>query len=42
LRLVYSFNHLEAQRAFREAARLDPTCAMCYWGVALTVWLELQ
>ena len=36
LRLVYSFNHLEAQRAFREAARLDPTCAMCYWGVALT------
>ena len=36
LRLVYGFNHLEAQRAFREAARLDPTCAMCYWGVALT------
>ena len=36
LRLLYSFNHLEAQRAFREAARLDPTCAMCYWGVALT------
>ena len=36
LRLVYSFNHLEAQRAFREAARLDPTCAMCYWGIALT------
>ncbi|MGH7266906.1 MAG: hypothetical protein ACREMB_18960, partial [Candidatus Rokuibacteriota bacterium] len=36
LRLVYAFNHVEAQRAFREAARLDPTCAMCYWGVALT------
>src|SRR5687768_7189143 len=36
LRLVYSFNHLEAQRAFREAVRLDPTCAMCYWGLALT------
>jgi tetratricopeptide (TPR) repeat protein len=35
LRLVYAFNHHEAQRAFREAARLDPSCAMCYWGIAL-------
>src|SRR5437870_6900469 len=36
LRLVYAFNHHEAQRAFREAARLDPTCAMCFWGITLT------
>src|SRR6185369_17488805 len=36
LRLVYAFNHAEAQKAFREAARLDPGCAMCYWGIALT------
>ena len=36
LRLVYAFNHHEAQRAFREAARLDPDCAMCFWGIALT------
>ena len=36
LRLVYAFNHYEAQKAFREAARLDPGCAMCYWGIALT------
>src|SRR5687767_5512256 len=36
LRLVYAFNHAEAQRAFREAARLDPGCAMCFWGVAIT------
>jgi tetratricopeptide (TPR) repeat protein len=36
LRLVYGFNHFEAQRAFQEAARLDPGCAMCYWGIALT------
>jgi tetratricopeptide (TPR) repeat protein len=35
LRLVYAFNHEEAIRAFREAARLDPTCAMAWWGVAL-------
>jgi tetratricopeptide (TPR) repeat protein len=36
LRLVYAFNHHEAQRAFREAARLDPKCAMCFWGIAIT------
>ena len=36
LRLVYAFNHLEGQRAFKEAARLDPACAMCYWGIAIT------
>jgi tetratricopeptide (TPR) repeat protein len=36
LRLVYAFNHHEAQKAFREAARLDPRCAMCFWGIAMT------
>ena len=35
LRLVYGFNHAEAIRAFQRAAELDPTCAMCYWGMAL-------
>ena len=35
LRLVYGFNHAEAIRAFHEAARLDPDCAMCNWGTAL-------
>jgi len=35
LTLAYGFNHKEAQRAFREAARLDPDCAMAYWGIAL-------
>jgi predicted Zn-dependent protease len=34
LRLTYAFNHAEAQRAFREAQRQDPNCAMCYWGEA--------
>jgi tetratricopeptide (TPR) repeat protein len=34
LRLVYAFNHGEAIRAFDEAARRDPDCAMCYWGAA--------
>jgi tetratricopeptide (TPR) repeat protein len=36
LRLVYAFNHAEAQRAFSEAARLDPSCAMCFWGLAIS------
>ena len=35
LRLYYAFNHAEAVRAFREAQRLDPECAMCWWGEAL-------
>lgn len=35
LRLYYAFNHAEAVRSFQEAARLDPECAMCYWGSAL-------
>ncbi len=37
LRLVYGFNHDEAQRDFEEAARLDPDCAICWWGAALTL-----
>src|SRR5262245_10550392 len=36
LRLVYAFNHIEAEYAFQEATRLDPSCAMCFWGIALT------
>src|SRR5215831_17945031 len=37
LRLTYAFNHAEALRAFREAQRQDPTCAMCYWGEAFVL-----
>src|SRR6186713_27912 len=37
LNLAYGFNHAEAGRAFAEAARLDPTCAMAYWGQALVL-----
>jgi tetratricopeptide (TPR) repeat protein len=33
-RLAWGFNHDEARRAFRKAQRLDPECAMCYWGEA--------
>jgi len=37
LNLAYAFNHAESRRAFREAARLDPTLAMAYWGQALVL-----
>jgi len=37
LRLAYAFDHAEALRAFGEAARLDPDCAMCEWGIAYAV-----
>jgi tetratricopeptide (TPR) repeat protein len=31
---LQAFNYDEAERSFREAARLDPECAMAWWGVA--------
>jgi tetratricopeptide (TPR) repeat protein len=37
LKLSFGFNHAEAIRAFREAQRLDPYCAMCSWGEALAL-----
>jgi len=37
LRLVYAFNHEEAERSFRRAAELDAQLAMAWWGVALAV-----
>ena len=32
--LTLAFNHDEAIRAFTEASRLDPDCAMAWWGIA--------
>ncbi|HZV38110.1 MAG TPA: hypothetical protein VFF96_05110, partial [Pseudoxanthomonas sp.] len=37
LRMAYGFNHEAAGRAFAEAARLDPDCAICLWGQALVL-----
>src|SRR5687768_6601340 len=33
LNLMHAFWDMEAYRAFREAAKIDPNCAMAYWGV---------
>ena len=32
---LHSFFYLEAERSFRQAAKLDPDCAMAYWGMAM-------
>jgi tetratricopeptide (TPR) repeat protein len=37
MRLLWAFNHDESSRSFAKAAQIDPGCAMCFWGVALTV-----
>jgi predicted Zn-dependent protease len=37
LRMLHGFNHAEAARAFREAQKLDPACAMCFWGEAFAL-----
>ena len=32
---LHGFWFLEAERSFRQAAALDPQCAMAYWGMAM-------
>lgn len=35
LNFYYAFNHGEAKRSFRAAARLDPKSAMAWWGLGM-------
>ena len=35
--MAYAFNHAESIRSFKAAQRLDPNCAICYWGEALAL-----
>lgn len=32
--LANAFNHVEAERSFHAAVKIDSTCAMGYWGIA--------
>ncbi len=41
-RLTLGFNHSEALRAFKEAARLDQNNAMAWWGIALVLGPNLN
>jgi tetratricopeptide (TPR) repeat protein len=38
---LHSFEYESAERTFREAAEADPTCAMAYWGVAMSQYHPL-
>ncbi|MGJ7509286.1 hypothetical protein [Variovorax sp. GT1P44] len=42
LRLDFGFNHAEAQRAFQTAQKLDPDCAMCFWGEAFVLGTNIN
>ncbi len=32
---LHGFWYYEAERSFRQAAQLDPECAICFWGMAM-------
>jgi hypothetical protein len=34
IQFLYGFSHGAAIRSFEQAIKLDPTCAMAYWGIA--------
>src|SRR5262245_52792600 len=34
--LLHSFWYEEAEKAFTEVTKLDPSCAMGYWGIAMS------
>jgi tetratricopeptide (TPR) repeat protein len=42
LRLTFAFNHAEAWRAFKQAQKLDPGCAMCFWGEAFVLGANIN
>ena len=39
--LLHSFGYDEARRAFEAVVARDPTCAIAYWGIAMTWWHPL-
>lgn len=42
LALAWAFNRAEAERSFRHAAELDPSAAMPWWGVSLSLGRHLN
>lgn len=33
---LHTFYYFESERSFRQAAKIDPACAMAYWGMAMS------
>jgi tetratricopeptide (TPR) repeat protein len=42
LKFIYGFNHGEAYRSFKECLKIDPYCAMAYWGIAMSLGPNLN
>jgi tetratricopeptide (TPR) repeat protein len=42
LNLMFAFNHGEAFHSFETASRIDPNCAMAYWGMAMAQGPEIN
>jgi tetratricopeptide (TPR) repeat protein len=42
IQLLYGFNHDEAIRSFEQAAKIDPSCAMAWWGSAYAHGLHIN
>ncbi|HEU4388654.1 MAG TPA: hypothetical protein VFV34_12710, partial [Blastocatellia bacterium] len=36
--LLHSFWYEEAEKSFSEVTRIDPACAMGYWGIAMSLY----
>jgi tetratricopeptide (TPR) repeat protein len=41
LALLHSFQYEEAEQAFTNASKLDPQCALAYWGMAMSLYQQL-
>ena len=41
LALLHNMMYLQAEKEFKEVAKLDPNCAMAYWGTAMTLFHPL-
>jgi hypothetical protein len=39
--LLHSFWYAEAVKAFTVVTKTDPSCAMGYWGIAMSLWYPL-
>jgi len=39
--LVHSFSYDEAEKTFASVIRIDPACAMAYWGIAMSLYHPL-
>lgn len=42
IQFLFGFNHEQAIRSFQQAAQLDPSCAMAWWGVGYANGLHIN